>query len=154
MLSHKRKDTLEKVKMFKASAPPKILVSPSMTTGWDFPGSECEYQIIGKLAYPDTRSKLVKARMDADDDYAPYVAMQQLIQACGRGVRSLTDRCENFIIDDNIVWFIRRYRKFAPKWFSEAFISRVTAPEPPAKLEREEETVTNEEHLWEVERNA
>jgi len=136
MLSHKSQDTMRVVNEFKEAEPPKILVSPSMTTGWDFPDDQCHYQIIGKLSYPDSRSKLVQARMESDPDYAPYVAMQQLVQACGRGVRSATDWCENFIIDDNIGWFIKRYSRFAPKWFTEAFRTRITAPTPPKRRDQ------------------
>jgi len=132
MMSHSSKDTLMKVREFKESKEPRILVSPSMTTGWDFPDAECRYQIIGKLAYPDSRSQLVQARMEGDPDYAPYVAMQQLVQACGRGVRSESDWCETFIIDDNIGWFMRRYGKFAPKWFRDSFVKRITVPPAPA----------------------
>ena len=57
--------------------------------------------------------------------------MQQLVQACGRGVRSVTDWCESIIIDDNIRWFLKRYRRFAPRWFLQAYKSIATLPDPP-----------------------
>uniref|UniRef100_A0A6M3XS36 Putative helicase n=1 Tax=viral metagenome TaxID=1070528 RepID=A0A6M3XS36_9ZZZZ len=134
MMTHVTRDAVQKVQEFKRAAPPKVLVSPSMATGWDFPGSLCEYQIIGKIAYPDTRNKITKARCDADPEYAPYIAMQQLVQTCGRGVRSATDRCENFMIDANASWFIPRYELFAPKWFTEAIVERILPPAPPPKI--------------------
>jgi len=145
MMTHSTRDVTEKVREFKAAAPPKVLVSPSMSTGWDFPGSFCEYQIIGKIAYPDTRNKITKARCDADPEYAPYIAMQNLVQPCGRGVRSETDHCENFLIDDNSSWFIPRFSHFAPKWFIDAIIERILPPAPPPKIKDEGDAIHGED---------
>ena len=136
MMSHNRADTVKMVQRFKYAEPPKVLVSPSMSTGWDFPYNECEFQIIGKVPYPDTRNKITAARVKNDKDYAPYLAMQQLVQACGRGCRAEDDHCENFVIDDNIGWFLRSNRQFAPKWFMESVTSRLLPPQPPPPLEK------------------
>lgn len=133
MMTHDSVNTESIVKMFKESDPPKVLVSPSVATGYDFPGDECEYQIITKVPWPDSRSKIMKARTESDREYAPYITMQQLVQACGRSVRTPTDISENFIIDDNILWFIKQYKKFAPKYFLEAFEKKIVAPPPPQK---------------------
>jgi len=121
MIGHNSRNTIETVERFKSSSPPAIFVSPVMTTGYDFPDDEIRYQIIGKIAYPDTSDPIIKRRMQMDRDYAPYIAMQRLIQTCGRGVRNKEDWCENFIIDNNIEWFIRKYKSFAPKWFQDSF---------------------------------
>jgi Rad3-related DNA helicase len=134
MITHRRMNTESQVKKFKSSAPPSVLVSPSMATGWDFPYSEAEYQIIGKVAYPDSRDKIVEARQRVDKEYTSYIAMQQLVQACGRGVRAADDRCESFIIDDNITWFIQKYKKFAPRWFWDSYFNARTIPRPPPAL--------------------
>lgn len=134
MITHRRLNTEAQVRKFKEAQAPAILVSPSMATGWDFPYNECEYQVIGKVAYPDTRDKIVEARSKTDKDYTSYVAMQQLVQACGRGVRAADDRCETFIIDDNITWFMQRYKKFAPRWFWDSYYNARTIPQPPPAL--------------------
>jgi Rad3-related DNA helicase len=134
MMTHQTKDAIKMVHRFKEADPPAILVSPSMTTGWDFPYDDCEFQIIGKLAYPDTRNKIVKARVKEDPDYGAYVAMQQLVQACGRAVRAKDDHSENFIIDDNIRWFVKKFKAFAPKWFLESYRSTTTIPKPPRRI--------------------
>lgn len=136
MMSHNRHDLMQSIHKFKDAPPPVIFVSPSVTTGFDFPYDDCEFQILGKVPYPDTRNVITKARADADPDYAPYIAMQQIVQACGRGSRAEDDYCENFIIDTNIDWFVKRYRRFAPKWFLESITKRVFPPDPPQRIKR------------------
>jgi Rad3-related DNA helicase len=131
MLTHKRRDTESKVRKFKESGAPCVLVSPSMTTGWDFPDSDCRYNIIGKIAYPDTTDTITKARCKDDKEYAPYIAAQELVQAVGRSVRSETDWAENFILDDNALWFMKNYKDFMPKYFTDAYrVGTRTLPQP------------------------
>lgn len=129
MLTHRRRNTERVVQSFKSSPTPVCLVSPSVTTGYDFPDDECRLQIILKVPYPDTRSDIIKARRKEDKDYVPYIAAQQLVQMVGRGTRSKEDWCENIIIDDNIVWFMKQYERFMPKWFVEAYRSVNTIPQ-------------------------
>jgi ATP-dependent DNA helicase DinG len=131
MMTHGRADTEIAVEEFKGASSPAILVSPTMATGWDFPDDECRWQIIVKLPYPDTRGAIMKAMIEGDPSYVSYLVMQQLIQAAGRGVRSETDWCETFIIDNNITWFLRRNRKMALGWFLEAYSVERMLPRPP-----------------------
>ncbi len=116
------------VTRFKSAAAPCILVSPSFSTGWDFPGDECEWCIISKIPFPPSQTKVMKARMERDPQYSSYLAMQDLVQSAGRGMRSADDRCETFIVDDSISWFLYHHRSLAPKWFA----VRKSAQVPPA----------------------
>ncbi|MCK5608608.1 hypothetical protein KAR91_42390, partial [Candidatus Pacearchaeota archaeon] len=130
MITHQRKDTESVVRTFKRADPPMILVSPSMATGWDFPDAECRWQIIVKLPFPDTQGNIIKSRSKADPDFTSYITMQQLIQAVGRGVRNETDWAETFIIDNNITWFIDRYKHLSVDWFADSYRKRATIPPP------------------------
>lgn len=123
------------VEQFKGSRPGTILVSPSVGTGYDFPLSDCEFQFLCKIPFPDSRSKIVKARQDDDPEFGAYVAMQTMVQAFGRGMRSQQDQCENFIGDDHLSWFLPKYRHLAPKWFSHFFQRVDILPQPPKPLE-------------------
>jgi len=136
MMSHGKRDTEQRIADFKRRkhAPPAVLVSPSVSTGWDFPMQECEFQIIGKLPYPDTRDKLVAARCKGDEDYGAYVAMMDLVQASGRANRSEGDKCQTLIVDDNCAWFFYRYGYLAPKWFMQAYSRCRDIPDPLPKL--------------------
>ncbi len=55
------------------------------------------------------------------EDYTAYLAMQSLVQAYGRGDRAEDDWCETLCVDDNLKWFIWKYREFAPRWFLDAY---------------------------------
>ncbi len=137
MMTHGREDINEGIAAFKRAPPPAVLVSPSITAGWDFPYGECEYIVIGKIPYPDTRSLVTKARSDTDKEWGSFIAMETLVQTAGRGTRAEDDQCEVLILDDNWGWFWPRNRKFAPSWFhNRVRRSRETLPEPLPKLER------------------
>lgn len=113
---------------------PSILVSPSATTGIDLPYTECEYQIIGKVPFPDMRAKVLKARMKIDPEYPAYIAAQVLVQASGRGMRAEDDLCETFIVDGNWGWFIGKYAAFTPRWWRSAVKRMEGVPGPLPKL--------------------
>ena len=136
MLVNDSNNTRTTVERFRRAAPPSVLVSPSLTTGWDLPAEDCEYAIIGKIPFPDTRSPITRARTEEDEDYGPYTAMQIIVQASGRGMRSAEDQCEVFILDENWRWFWPKYKTFAPKWFAESVRRRppLTIPNPLPKL--------------------
>jgi Rad3-related DNA helicase len=142
-VSYKRRDTILELSKnsdmmishgSKEADHPCILVSPSVSTGFDFPYSECEYQIIGKVPWPSTQSEIMKARKLMDPDYMNYLAMQELIQAAGRGSRAPDDQCEVFVIDEQFSWFPWKFKEFAPEWFLESIKKTTSLPKPPKAL--------------------
>lgn len=139
MLSNNGRNTSEIVAKFKQTPPPVVLVTPSLVSGWDLPFEDCEYAIIGKVPFPDTRSPISKARTEEDPEYGSYLAMLTLVQAAGRGMRSATDSCEVLIIDNMFIWFWKRFRKFAPGWFQAAVRHSRTVPLPLPKLSIKEQ---------------
>ncbi len=111
-------DTMHAVNAFKLHEGGAILVSPSIMTGYDFPGAECRWQIVGKVPLPDPRGPIMQARIAMDPDYSFYLAMQKLVQAVGRSTRSEDDWSEVLIADDTFgAWFLKRARQFAPTYF-------------------------------------
>ena len=134
MVAHDPGDVTETIEDFKKMSSPRVLVSPSMGTGYDFPMESAEYAIIGKIPYPDTRDPVIKARHELDKTYTSYMAMQTLVQSCGRHVRSEDDRGETLICDDNILWFMGTYGKFAPDWFRRKYKRVGSVPTAPPKL--------------------
>lgn len=132
--THESRGVVRSLQKFRDASTPAILCSPSVVTGWDFPYHQCEYQIIGKIPFPDARRAVDKARRERDPEYSCCMAMQNLVQTCGRGMRYPDDQCENIIIDDHFAWFVRKYKKFAPKWWLDAVRTVQTIPVPPKRL--------------------
>jgi ATP-dependent DNA helicase DinG len=130
--------TRECVTRFLASKSPLVLVSPSVTTGYDFPYDACEFQVIGKIPFPDLRGKANKVRANLNKEWAGYMAAQVMVQASGRGMRAEDDLCETFIVDGSFSWWWPKHRKFTPLWWQEAveWVSIGKLPDPPPKLER------------------
>jgi Rad3-related DNA helicase len=127
----------EIIEMFKSAAPGAILVSPSVGSGYDFPGRFCEWQFICKIPFQDSRSKIVKARQEDDKEYGPYAAVNKFVQICGRGDRFQGDHCENLIPDDNFrEWFWPRFSYLAPKSFRARVKMLDRLPPPPPPLQR------------------
>jgi len=122
------------LEQFRDADPPCIFTSASLTTGYDFPGDQCEYIIIGKMPFPNTQGRVVKARAEVDKDYRDYVASQSLIQSCGRGMRYPEDRCEMFAIDNLVGISIWRKKQFYPEWFRKQVRRVQEMPRCPAKM--------------------
>lgn len=124
------------VAAYRAAKPPVILLSPSVVTGWDFPYRDCEYQILAKMPFPDTRSRIMRARIAATENYRDHLTATSVEQAAGRGMRADDDQCEFFIVDDHARWFIPRARGLG--MFSQSFLDAVQyvdqPPPPPAHL--------------------
>jgi Rad3-related DNA helicase len=107
-----------------------------MATGWDFPGTDCEFLVIAKIPYPDTRSRIMRARVKADPEYQNYVTSQALVQSCGRGMRSADDSCESICVDDMIKVIMATCGDLLPGWFRRLYRRSDILPGPPPRLER------------------
>jgi Rad3-related DNA helicase len=137
MTKHTPEDTASTLEWFRACKPPMVLVSPAVTTGYDFAGRDAEFQIIAKVPYPDNRAKVMQARGKEDPLYIPYLTVQHLIQATGRGMRYAQDRVENFIVDDHIARLLAASRPLFLDWWMKLYHRVDTVPEPPPSLEVE-----------------
>jgi ATP-dependent DNA helicase DinG len=120
MVTHSKYDSRQVIRDFKQADAPCILVSPSVSTGYDFPDEEARWQIIAKLPFVDNRPLVQRARAKQDRDYLNYTALVALIQMCGRGVRSGDDWCRTYIVDDNWRWFRSATHRMMPKWFKDS----------------------------------
>lgn len=134
MLTHASHNTAEQIARYKAAGPGTVLVSPSVTTGYDFPYTDCEVQIVCKIPFPDTRDPITKARTLVDKRYPGYLAMQQIVQMAGRGMRAADDQCETFVVDAHANWFFPKNADLAPKWFRKTWQRPTSLPAPPPRL--------------------
>lgn len=132
-LNPKGEAPTEMVEAYRAAGAGSILVSPSVGTGYDFPGQACEWNFLCKIPF-EPPSVILKAREADDPEYRAYKAMQKMVQIFGRGMRSKNDRCENFIADSHVEWFLPRYGHLAPKSFHGFYKTVNVLPQPPEKL--------------------
>lgn len=151
MLTPRGQGLTKDLKEFKSSDPPRILNTPAITTGYDFPRSECEYQLLVKIPFVPMFSPVMKARDAADKEYGAYMTAQTLVQTCGRAMRAQDDQVENFVLDKHANWFLSQqkwtgggpgigrrvggYAHLFPPWFLKQIVWPQGPPTPPRKLE-------------------
>jgi ATP-dependent DNA helicase DinG len=141
--------TEKAIRIFCKSTRPCVLVSPSVHTGYNFPGHLAEYQIVAKLPWPDTRSNLMQMRLGLNQPpyaaarfegeiYRGYLIASNIAQAAGRGMRGEKDMCETFIVDSSMGFFMRGNQRHFPKAFRRTYkqVSRVPVPPKPSLLSR------------------
>ena len=120
MVTHGRGQLNRVVDSFKTAEPPKVLVSPSIGVGLDFPYEAAEYQIISKIPFPPMGSEIIKCRREDDKQYYNYITALTLTQMAGRIVRAADDYGETFITDGNMVWLWQRTKGMFDPWFQSA----------------------------------
>lgn len=124
VMHHRGRPGADVVEYFKEEGKhrPCILVSPSVTTGYDFKYTEAEHQIVAKMPFPDTRSRISQARCKATPGYRDWITATTLMQACGRINRADDDSGETLIADAHAQWFLREHEDLLAPWFSEAIV--------------------------------
>lgn len=131
MYTNKRSDLSGVVSDFKRNKKGAVMVSPSLSSGHDFPGDLCRYQIIAKVPFPFLGDEILAARVKRNPKLLQYITMQRLVQSAGRGVRSADDFCETFIVDGVFEKWWAKWSYMAPGYFREAVKRRNTAPYAP-----------------------
>lgn len=116
------RDKESAITRFRKSKVACALLSPSVTTGEDFPDDDCRFIIIPKLPFVDTRDPIVARRELADPGYSGYQMINTLVQSTGRGMRHPKDWCESIILDGNFTWAWDRYKQHAPKWWRDSIV--------------------------------
>lgn len=103
-----------------ASMPGGILITPSMTEGFDFKDDLARWQIIPKIPYPSLGDKQVAAKAERDPEWYSCETVKAIVQTSGRAVRSSTDHAATYILDADFWNLMRKADYMFPKWFSDA----------------------------------
>jgi ATP-dependent DNA helicase DinG len=101
---------------------PTVIISPSMTEGFDFSGDLARFQVIAKCPYPSLGDKYVVARKDIDNVWYAMETVKTIIQASGRIVRSEVDKGITYILDSDIIRLIDDHRDLFPSWWLKALV--------------------------------
>jgi Rad3-related DNA helicase len=111
----------ELLEIHEKSKDPTVLVSPSMTYGVDLKGDLGKFQILLKAPWLPTKEIRVEKLMKIDKDWYSNAMLKTLIQACGRGIRSVDDECVTYILDGSIFDAVHRNKNKLPKFFIDRF---------------------------------
>ena len=104
------------------STDPTCLVSPSMAFGIDLKDELARFQIIVKAAFLPLGDNRIKRLFDEDKTWYTNKMLINLVQACGRGIRSKDDYCVTYILDGNIYDAVIANKHKLPKHFIDRFV--------------------------------
>ena len=110
----------EILQKFKNASPPSILVSPVHGRGIDLPDDECRFAIIPKVLWPDLGDEKVKRRLAERESWYSAQAVDAIVQAAGRIVRSASDWGTVYLLDTQVRRLLYQHPELWPLWFVEA----------------------------------
>jgi Rad3-related DNA helicase len=106
----------------RMSPQPTVLISPSMTEGFDFKDDLARWQIIAKMPYPYLGDQQVAAMKERNPDWYSMQTASTIIQACGRIVRDEKDHGITYVLDSDFNMLWSRHSYFFPNWFKSAMV--------------------------------
>jgi Rad3-related DNA helicase len=97
-----------------------IMLSPSMMEGVDLKDDMCRWQVLLKVPYPAMDSVVNYILENNEYGWNEYFerALIRVVQSYGRGIRSMDDHCEYYVLDED--WKKLMSKRSAPDWYSEA----------------------------------
>ena len=102
------------------SVDPTVFVSPSVSTGVSFDHERSRFQVIAKIPYPSLGSQKNKMRQKNNPYWYSWKTVCELLQMCGRSVRSKTDFADTIIIDGSFGDVMKHSSQFLPDWVQNA----------------------------------
>ena len=102
--------------------PNSILISPSMTEGFDFAGEKARWQVIPKVPYPYLGDKQIARKLELDEEWYTMRTVMTVIQACGRICRSSTDHGVTYVLDADFKRLWDKAEWMMPNWFKDAVV--------------------------------
>jgi ATP-dependent DNA helicase DinG len=100
-----------------------ILITPSMTEGFDFKDELARWQIMPKIPWPSLGDRQVKAKADMDPDWYSCETVKAVIQTCGRICRNVNDYGMTYVLDDDFWYLYKKAEHMFPKWFKESIVN-------------------------------
>lgn len=113
----------EREKAFEAhsaSDSDSVIVSPSMTEGFDFANDLARWQIIAKVPYPSLGDAQVVAKKDLDEEWYSLQTIMTIVQASGRICRNEEDSGVTYIMDADFKRLFDQYGYMFPAWWADS----------------------------------
>ena len=99
-----------------------MLVSPSLGLGIDLKDDLARFQIVIKAPYLPLGDNRIKKLFELDKQWYSNKMLSNVVQQCGRGIRSKQDHCKTYILDAGVYEAIIRNKNKLPKYFIERFV--------------------------------
>jgi Rad3-related DNA helicase len=93
-----------------------------MTFGIDLRDDLARFQIIVKAAFLPLGDNRIKRLFDEDKEWYTNKMLINLVQACGRGVRSKDDYCITYILDGMVSDVVVSNKHKLPNYFLQRFV--------------------------------
>ena len=94
-----------------------VLVSPSLTEGLDLSEDLGRFAIVVKAPFPSLGDPYISSRSQLEPVWYDTNTIRTIIQACGRTVRSPTDKSTTYFLDQAIMNVLKRNLKSIPNYF-------------------------------------
>jgi Rad3-related DNA helicase len=109
------------IEAFQDSPKPGLLISPSITEGLDLKDDLSRFAIIAKTPFPYMGDQWVKARQELSTEWYRRQALIDVIQGCGRIVRSKDDYGNVYIIDESWAYLYSQSQNAIPQWWKDSY---------------------------------
>jgi Rad3-related DNA helicase len=109
------------IQVFQSTKKPAVLISPSITEGLDLIDDLARFAIIVKTPYKNIGDQWVKARMELSSEWYQRQAIIDVIQGCGRIVRSKDDWGNVYILDQSWGYLYEKTKGMIPQWWKDAY---------------------------------
>lgn len=119
VITNKREEILDLLNQHNSG---KIIVSPSMTNGYDFKGDMCRWQVLAKIPFLYMGDPFVALNMQRSSEWYSREAILKMVQSCGRAVRGLNDYAITYILDGHVNNLIKFNKELIPDWWLESII--------------------------------
>lgn len=118
LISNNRKEILNWVNSPKG----KLVLSPSIETGYDFKGDMARYQIVAKVPFEYLGSHYVSVNLQRSPKWYARRAILRIVQACGRSVRGIDDWAVTYVLDSNFRRLYEDNPELFPQWFKDSVV--------------------------------
>jgi Rad3-related DNA helicase len=105
------------IQSFMECTSPAILISPSITEGLDLKDDLSRFAVIVKVPYKNLQDAWIKRRMEMSSKWYQLLAITDIIQGCGRVVRSADDWGVTYILDESWGYLFNMTSRYIPKWW-------------------------------------
>ena len=104
-----------------ASKSPTVLLSPSLWYGADLRHYLSRFQVIFKAPYPSLSDARTARKAELNPLWYQFRTLSQLLQGCGRSVRSEGDWATTYVVDSNARALLIRMGEYVPASYRDMF---------------------------------